>query len=145
MPVHGFWLRAGCGPIFLFLTPEGSSPFFFPEVIPKLPNTSYEERRRKHARDGNIVLSWMRCFGGFRSSRWYGFERKNEIYNLGVVPEPPELKKKWKNRNTKKNHEKTNLVVLLENWFPPVWVRGRGDFIFHFILFALEVQESQIK
>ena len=40
-----------------------------------------------------IVLSWMRCFGGFRSARWYGFERKNEIYNLGVVPEPPELRK----------------------------------------------------
>ena len=57
MPVHGFWLRAGCGPIFFIFDPRGVEPIFFPVVIPKLHNTSYKERRRKHARDGNIVLS----------------------------------------------------------------------------------------
>ena len=41
----------------------------------------------------DIVLSRMSCLGGFRSSRWYHPDQKNEIYNLGVVPEPPGLKK----------------------------------------------------
>ena len=45
----------------------------------------------------------MRCFGGFRSSRRYHPNQKNEIYNLGVVPEPPELKKLRKNRKYFKN------------------------------------------
>ena len=36
-----------------------------------------------------------------------------------------------------------DLAVLLENRFPPVRVRGRGDFILYFINFALEVQGSQ--
>ena len=30
----------------------------------------------------DIVLSRMRYLGGLRSSRWHGFERENEIYNL---------------------------------------------------------------
>ena len=40
-----------------------------------------------------------------------------------------------------------DLAVLLENRFPPVRVRGRGDFIFYFIVFGLEVQgvSKQIK
>ena len=38
-----------------------------------------------------------------------------------------------------------DLAVLLENGFPPVRVRGRGDFIFYFIVFALEVQGSKRK
>ena len=38
-----------------------------------------------------------------------------------------------------------DLAVLLENRFPPVRVRGRGDFIFDFMLFALDVQGSKIK
>ena len=54
----------------------------------------------------DIVLSWMRCFGGFRRSRCHGSKRKNEIYNLGVVPEPPELKKQWKYRKYFKQIEK---------------------------------------
>ena len=36
-----------------------------------------------------------------------------------------------------------DLAVLLENRFPPVRVRGRGDFILYIIFFALEVQGSQ--
>ena len=78
-------------------------------VIPKLPNTSYEERRRKLGWDWNIVLSWMRCFGGFVSSRRYHPNQKNEIYNLGVVPEPPGLgkiiktKRKYLTTKTSKN------------------------------------------
>ena len=46
----------------------------------------------------DIVLSWMRYLGGFRSSRYHGSNRKNEIYNLRLVPEPPELNKLWKYR-----------------------------------------------
>ena len=38
-----------------------------------------------------------------------------------------------------------DLAVLLENRFPPVRVRGRGNFILYFILFCLEVQGSQKK
>ena len=30
MPVHGFWPRAGCGPIFLGGDPRGVEPIFFP-------------------------------------------------------------------------------------------------------------------
>ena len=44
----------------------------------------------------NIVLSPFWNFGGFKSSRWHGSNRKNEIYNLRLVPEPPELKTIWK-------------------------------------------------
>ena len=34
-----------------------------------------------------IVLSWMRCFGGLVSSRWYHPDQKNVIYNFRVVPD----------------------------------------------------------
>ena len=67
-------------------------------MVPRLPNTSYKERRKKQGWDWNIVLSWMRCLGGFRSSRWYHPDQKNEIYNLRLVPEPPELEKPCKYR-----------------------------------------------
>ena len=67
-------------------------------MIPRLLNTSYKERRRKQGWDWNIVLSWKRCLGRFRSSRWYHPDQKNEIYNLRLVPEPPELEKSWKYR-----------------------------------------------
>ena len=43
-----------------------------------------------------IVLSPFWNFGGFRSSRWHGSNRKNEIYNQGMVLELPELNKSWK-------------------------------------------------
>ena len=86
-PSTDFGCGPGAGPFFFIFDPRGVEPFFFPVVIPKLPNTSYKERRRKHARDGNIVLSWMRCFGGFRSSRRYHPNQKNEIYNFRVVPD----------------------------------------------------------
>ena len=41
----------------------------------------------------DIVLSQMMYFGGFRSSEWYQSNAIGEIYNLGLVPEPPELNK----------------------------------------------------
>ena len=43
----------------------------------------------------DIVLSQIRYLGGFRSSRCHGSNRKNEIYNPGMVPELPELEKKY--------------------------------------------------
>ena len=41
--------------------------------------------------------------------------------------------------------KKMDLAVLLENRLTSVRVRGRGDFIFYFIFFALEVRGSQKK
>ena len=57
-------------------------------------NISHERFHLKKLRGTfwDIVLSRMRYLGGFRSSRCHGSNRKNEIYNLGLVPEPPELK-----------------------------------------------------
>ena len=34
-----------------------------------------------------MVLSRMRCNLGFKRSKWYGSNRKNEIYNSRVIPE----------------------------------------------------------
>ena len=44
----------------------------------------------------NFVLSPFWNFGGFRSSRWHGSNRKNEIYNLRLVPRPETFKKSKK-------------------------------------------------
>ena len=41
----------------------------------------------------DIVLSRMRYLGGFRSSRCHHPNPLGEIYNLGMVPELPELTK----------------------------------------------------
>ena len=66
---------------------DNLSNSFFPVLIPKLPNTSYKERRRKQARDWSIVLSWTGCFGGLVNSRRYRVDQQIEIYNFRVVPD----------------------------------------------------------
>ena len=54
---------------------------------PGYPKPWLSEKILGHRFFRNIVLSWMRCFGGFVSSRRYHPDQKNEIYNLGVVPD----------------------------------------------------------
>ena len=104
----------------------------------------------------------MRNFGGFRSSRRYHPNQEREILNFRVVPDLQISKQVvflmiyihlfftfyffvafhfLHFRHNKKN----DLDVLLENRLTSVRVRGRGDFIFYFIFFALEVQGSKIK
>ena len=58
-----------------------------------VPEPQELNSKKLHGKFWDIVLSRMSFLGGFGSSRCHGSNRKNEIYNPGMVPELPELKK----------------------------------------------------
>ena len=80
-----FWLQSlvavfGCSLWLQFLVAVFGCSLWLQSLV-----SGYKERFRKPARNWNIVLSWMMCFGGLVSSRWYHPDQKNEIYNFRAV------------------------------------------------------------